>query len=256
MTTDIRYSAKYRRIFAEILPRFTINEIEPIFKQLGHQPENPLTVFDVGANMGFWSLALVRHSGPWIGKMHLFEPMPGNLERIESVRSDGLYGDNADNITINRFALSDTEGTVDIHFENDVTGFASIDSATVHLMARSVDLPRHLSIETQTLDAYCAAHDIGRIDILKIDVEGHEMAVLKGAQRMLSEKRIRCIVYEIGPHQMVRREFYKDFFDFFVALGYDNYRYRDHGWAPVKIGRYLSSLEQFDQVCMRMAVLP
>lgn len=256
MRADLRYSPKYRRLFAETLPRFQINEIEPIFKQLGHTPDTPLTVFDVGANTGTWSLALTQHSGPWIGPLHLFEPMPGNLKKIEELRADGLYGENAAAMTINPFALSDSCGTVDIHFENDVTGFASIDSATVHLLARNVDLPRHQTIETRTLDSYCDERGIDRIDILKIDVEGHELAVLKGAKRMLAEKRIRCIVYEIGPHQMVRREYYKDFFDFFAGLDYDNYRYRDHGWAPVKIARYLSSLEQFDQVCMRMALLP
>jgi len=256
MTSDLRYSKKYRKLYAEAIPRYTINEVEPIFKQIGHTHKTPLTVFDVGANVGGWSLALIQHSAPWIGPMHLFEPMPGNLKQLKIAMADGLYGPNLKNMILNRFALSDTKGTSVINFENDVTGFASIGSSIVHLLARNVKLPRKLNIQTETIDAYCAANEIDRIDILKIDVEGHEMSVLKGAKRMLAEKRIGCIIYEIGPHQMTRREFYKDFFDFFEDLGYENFRLRENGWAPVKIASYMSSLEQFHYVCMRMAVLP
>ncbi|OAN69009.1 hypothetical protein A8B82_04900 [Sulfitobacter sp. EhC04] len=256
MGQDIRYGPKYRRLFAETLPRFQLLEIEPIFKEIGYSPDTPLRVFDVGANTGTWSLALLQHSAPWIGTIHMFEPMPGNRNKIKELMQDGLFGDHKDQVTINGFALSDKAGKVEINFENDVTGFASIDSKLVHLPMRNQALDRTLTVETQRLDDYCEANGIEEIDILKIDVEGHELAVLKGAERMFAEGRIRVVAYEIGPHQMSRRDFYKDFFEFFEGHGYANYRYREAGWKPALIPAYMSSLEKFDQVCMRMAIAP
>jgi len=254
MPLDIRYSDKYRRIFAEIVPRFQLLEIEPIFKEIGYKHDVPLTVVDVGANSGIWSLALLQHSGPWIGKVHMFEPMEGNLSVIRDVLKDGLYGEHVDKLVINEYALSETKGSVDIHFENDVTGLASIDGEVSYLPMRNVLLGRKRSIKTDRLDSYCAEHGIETIDILKIDVEGHELSVLKGAENLFRENRIRAVAYEIGPHQMARREFYKDFFEFFRQYGYENLRYRESGWKAMPIPEYRSSLEQFDNVCMRMAI--
>ena len=253
MTPELRYSDKYRRIFAEIVPRFQLLEIDPIFKEIGYAPETPLTVVDVGANGGIWSLALLHHSGPWVDKIHMFEPMEGNLAAIRDVMKDGLYGEHADKLVINEYALSESKGSVEIHFESDVTGLASIDSATAHFPMRNIQLERTRAIQTDRLDTYCADNGIETIDILKIDVEGHELSVLKGAENLLREKRIRAVAYEIGPHQMARRDFYKDFFEFFNQYGYTNLRYREPGWKALPIPEYRSSLEQFDNVCMRMA---
>lgn len=254
MTPQLRYSNKYRRTFAEIVPRFQLLEIEPIFKEIGYTHETPLTVVDVGANGGIWSLALLQHSGPWIGKIHMFEPMEGNLASLRQVMKDGLYGEHVDKLVINEYALSDDKGSVEIHFENDVTGLASIDSGTAHFPMRNIPLDRTRSIKTDRLDTYCAENGIESIDILKIDVEGHELAVLKGAENLFRENRVKAVAYEIGPHQMARRDFYKDFFEFFEQYGYTNLRYREPGWKAMPIPEYRSSLEQFDNVCMRMAV--
>jgi len=121
---------------------------------------------------------------------------------------------------------------------------------------RNQPLQKTRSIKTETIDAYCQRNGIDNIDIFKIDVEGHELAVLKGAKEMLRTQRIRAVAYEIGPHQMAGREFYKDFYDFFDEMGYRNLRYREAGWKAAPITEYTSSLEKFDQVCMRMAVRP
>lgn len=252
---DVQYSPAYRKLFAEHIPRFQLLEIEPIMKRFGHAPSRPLRVFDVGGNTGGWSIALVRHSGPWIGEIHMFEPMPGNLAKIEDAKRDGLFSGCPD-IRVCPFALSDRNGSVTVHYENDVTGLASIDNDNAMLPARNVTLAKTLEAETRTLDSYCEANGVDRVDILKIDVEGHEMSVLKGAERMFKERRIGIVAYEIGPHQMQRREFYRDFFNFFAGHGYQNHRYRENGWSTMPIRAYRPSYEKFDQVVMRMAVHP
>lgn len=252
---DVQYSAKYRRLFSEHVPRFELLEIEPIMKHIGHEPKQPLRVFDVGGNTGGWTISLLRHSGPWIGEVHMFEPMPGNRAKLDEAMSDGLFSGKA-SIKICPFALSHEAGSVTIHYENDVTGLASIDNSDAMMPARNISLNKTMEIETRTLDAYCTEHSIDRIDILKIDVEGHELSVLKGAERMFGEKRIGVVAYEIGPHQMQRREYYRDFFEFFATHGYQNHRYRENGWSTMAIKVYRPAFEKFDQVVMRMAVHP
>ena len=54
-----------------------------------------------------------------------------------------------------------------------------------------------IEVETQTLDTFCETKGIADIDILKLDVEGAELNVLKGATRKLTEKRIRLILAEV-----------------------------------------------------------
>lgn len=252
---DIRYTPRFRRLFAERIPHFQLLEIEPIMKRIGHAPERPLTVFDVGANAGGWTIALLLHSGPWIGAVHMFEPLPANRARIEEARRHGLFPGSAA-VELSPLALSDSAGRTTIHFETEASELASIDNAEALLPGRTVALAEALSIETQTLDAYCAGHDIDRIDILKIDVEGHELAVLRGAERMFREQRIGVVAYEFGPHQIGRREFFRDFFQFFERHGYQNHRYRENGWATMPIRDYRPALESFGQVVMRMAVHP
>jgi len=53
-------------------------------------------------------------------------------------------------------------------------------------------------VECETLDAFCSRLGVNRIDILKIDTEGHEMAVLRGASQMLSMHRVQFIYVEFN----------------------------------------------------------
>jgi hypothetical protein len=54
------------------------------------------------------------------------------------------------------------------------------------------------TVQVTTLDAFCNRERIASIDILKTDTEGYDARVLSGARRMLSEKRIHCVVSEVG----------------------------------------------------------
>jgi hypothetical protein len=54
-----------------------------------------------------------------------------------------------------------------------------------------------IEVETQILDSFCETEGISDIDILKLDVEGSELNVLKGATQKLTEKRIRLIFTEV-----------------------------------------------------------
>ena len=62
----------------------------------------------------------------------------------------------------------------------------------IHLTQKEVE------VDVTTIDSYCQKQNIKSIDILKIDVQGNEINVLKGAKQMLKEKRIKLIFTEIS----------------------------------------------------------
>ena len=69
------------------------------------------------------------------------------------------------------------------------------------------------SVATRIVDSICDEHGIGRIDLLKLDVEGAEIDALRGADRMLTEHRIGLIQFEYGLPAMGARVYLRDFYN-------------------------------------------
>ncbi|MFZ9888828.1 MAG: FkbM family methyltransferase [Myxococcota bacterium] len=88
-----------------------------------------------------------------------------------------------------------------------------------------------LTVQTRTLDDFCAEHGVERIDLLKIDTEGHELRILDGARRMLAEKRIRALQFEFNEMNVASRSFLKDFIE--RLPGHHLFRLLPTGLLPV-----------------------
>jgi hypothetical protein len=73
-----------------------------------------------------------------------------------------------------------------------------------------------------TLDSFCFENNITQIDLLKMDTEGNEFAILEGAKRMLAERRIKAIHFEFGGSNIYSRVFMRDFFT--TLSDYELYR--------------------------------
>lgn len=95
----------------------------------------------------------------------------------------------------------------------------------------------------QTLDRYCETADIAYIDFMKVDVEGHELEVFKGAMTLLRQKRIGMIQFEYGGCNIDARTLLKDFIEFFEALDYDLYKV--FATELRRVPRYDQRLENF-----------
>ena len=94
-----------------------------------------------------------------------------------------------------------------------------------------------------TLDDYCGREDIGQIDLVKIDVEGHELSVLKGSTRMLSQGRIKRIQFEYGGTFIDARILLKDMFEFLTP--YNLLLYKIYPEEIKFVERYDQRLESF-----------
>lgn len=130
------------------------------------------TFFDIGANVGYYSILASRLVGP-AGKIAAFEPLVRNLSYLHR----HVELNRADNIRLLPFALSS---------ENTILSFSTgPNSAMGHL---ELNGGGDVLVPTVTLDEI--AERLGLIpDVMKMDVEGAEMEVFRGAERILSEAR-------------------------------------------------------------------
>jgi FkbM family methyltransferase len=81
-----------------------------------------------------------------------------------------------------------------------------------------------VTVPVVALDGFCGARGIGQVSLLKVDTEGHEMAVLRGAERLLAEQRIQAVVVECEFHRHPE-EPHGDFFEIHRLLDGCGYRF-------------------------------
>lgn len=141
-------------------------------------------VFDVGANLGLLSLLTAKLVGP-AGHIHAFEPNPELCRLFEAT----VLHNSLTNVTLHPFALGASEGSLNLHIPTSNSGAASlIHTSRPDTYVRSVPVKR--------LDDVTFQEPILKIALLKIDVEGFELEVLKGAQRILENIHPETILFE------------------------------------------------------------
>lgn len=153
-----------------------------------------MTVFDVGAHIGGLTTLFSKLVGD-SGAVHAFEPTAAAFNQLRAA----LAGESVSNVFASECAVSDRPGIVRLHcYEGPFQAFNTM--AVRPLADYGVDAgPVRLDkTEATTLDLYCSASLVTRIDLLKIDVEGAELQVLRGAEAMLAARRIGCIAFEFG----------------------------------------------------------
>lgn len=135
---------------------------------------------DIGANIGVFSLMAAKRLGD-DGMVHAFEPVSQSFERLKA----NLALNPHLRIVAHRVGLSDHGGTATIY----VPLHNNLGMASLHPFD---DPAKTESIALSTLDEQVAVLGLARIDIVKIDVEGHELSVLKGGRQSL--ERFRPVV--------------------------------------------------------------
>lgn len=188
--------------------------------------ESPV-VFDVGANVGDYTQLVLRH----VARARVYAVEPSRVAYDELVRNVGSHGQ----VKTFRLGLSDSERTVTLHSYTadgqETTLLSSIDPRLPTQVVR-VEMAAVEEIEVRTLDRLCESENVGRIDFLKLDVEGHEPAILRGARGLLDSGRVRLIQFEFGPANIYSRTY---FYDFWTLLSprYDIFRIIPKGLVAV-----------------------
>ena len=134
------------------------------------------TVIDVGANLGSWTLGAALAVGP-AGRVIAVEPVPHVAEGLaRSVEINRFRW-----VTVLRNACSDRIGEIAFSVERDNT----VGSRSGLMPSDEKRTFQHITVPAVTLDSVVAAQQLSRVDVIKIDVEGFEEAVLKGATETL-----------------------------------------------------------------------
>lgn len=190
------------------------------------------TVFDVGANKGLWSRALLQRSENRVTSIHAFEPSQVNIDAISAI--------NDPRITIVSKAVSSSSGRATLYSDSPGSGLASLTKRDLDFLNIDMTLREH--IDVITLDAYAEECGIDRIDFLKLDIEGHELDAMHGADRLFRAGCIRALAFEFGGCNIDTRTYFKDFYNFLTPLGFRIWRITPFG-KPFSITRYRESHE-------------
>ncbi len=194
-------------------------------------------VFDVGANVGEWSLYALQVE-PSI-QLFSFEPLP-------LIYSD-LKGKLAKytNAEVFNLALSDRSGKANFCYYDETYDFSGLSGFFVREVLKADHKPpKIIRVDQLTLPDFCLEHNIDKIDFLKIDAEGAESMIIKGAREMIESQLITAIQFEYGGCYIDAKATLKEIYDLFVECDYAVFRIMPNGL--IRIAQWGDHLEDFD----------
>jgi FkbM family methyltransferase len=127
-------------------------------------------------------------------------------------------------LRVQRAALSNSEGRRPLYIVGELAGVNSF-----HLPHGMTAL-RSEHVDVTTVDQFASVAGIDDIDIMKVDAEGEDMAVLEGAHRTLTARRIGVLQFEYNHRWIGARCFLKDAFDLLLGCGYGLGKLTGAGW--------------------------
>lgn len=175
-------------------------------------------LLDVGANSGDWTArALGSRRAPHDVHVHAFEPSQATRSKLSSrFMEDGR-------VTVHPYALSEAEG--DANFYSNAAG-----SGTNSLSPTSGALEAVVSVST--IDRFLARTRIDAVSMVKIDTEGFDFLVLKGAEQSLRRGAIDIVQFEYNWRWLLNHACLRDVFDLISG-------------KPYRLGKLVGSAVEF-----------
>ena len=177
--------AKFQKDYEERFAKELINSIQPGY-----------TVWDIGANVGFYTIQFAERTGN-SGTVIAFEPQEEAVAKInDKLKSNGL-----ENCQVIKCALSDFEG--EAAFSN-----SGVEANTTGSLVdvEKTDSEHSLTLVTK-VDSALGQFQLALPNVTKIDVEGYEIEVLRGGQQVFSSKESRHIFVEVHFTRLDQRGF-------------------------------------------------
>jgi FkbM family methyltransferase len=169
-------------------------------------------VIDVGANVGRWSSSMLiaaRRAGRLDDiQLHAFEPSSYTFALLSEALDGHL-------VRLHRAALCEQPGTAALYVIAPGAGTNSLHAPPGSEIGGSTE-----DVVTTTLDSYVDQIGLDHVTLVKIDTEGHDLAVLRGARALFSKHRISVAQFEYNHRWVYARAFLRDAFELLEPLGY------------------------------------
>lgn len=211
-----------------------------------------MIAFDVGANIGDYSIFLSQLVGD-SGKVYSFEAASNTFKNLQ----ERLYQAECNNIRTFQNAVFSENTQIEFNeFPEDFSVWNSIGKPQMlnpYGSGEYVPIVKTEIVEAISLDSFCKENHIENIDYLKVDVEGAESDVFKGAIGLLNAKAIKFIQFEISQKMLegLNRSA-KSSFDILIANGYECHKITNTG----DIGETVSDSNAFYENYIAFPALP
>lgn len=187
---------------------------------------------DVGGNVGHYTNELKNQFE--YSEIHVFEPSTKNFQILKN------KFEKLPNIHLNNVGLSDKNFGSVLYANESGSGLGSLTKRNLDHFNMSFEHQEEIQL-VKFSDYWTKNGKADIIDFMKIDVEGHEMGVLKGVGDLIT--KIRLIQFEFGGCNIDTRSFFQDFWYFFSKQNFDVYRITPVGLYKIK--KYREAYEVF-----------
>ncbi len=181
-------------------------------------------IFDIGANKGQYANLIdsIFHGN---AKIYSFEP--GKITYSELLKNTSQIK----NIERYNLGFGSAGKKEYLYYDEAGSGLASVYKRQLEHVNKK--FAQKETVRIKKLDDFCEENKIKNIDLLKIDVEGHELEVLKGAKNMLEKKAIKAIQFEFGGANIDSRTYFQDFY-YLLKNTYKIYRILQNSLYEIK----------------------
>jgi FkbM family methyltransferase len=193
-----------------------VGKFEPEIHLIPYLADKEKISIDIGANWGIYTSQMLKHSK----KCLAFEPIPELAKLLKRTFKK--------RIVVESVALSDMNGEAQLKFPRKMTTRASIEQENNMNEYSEINV---ITVPKRKLDDY----DLEPVGLIKIDVEGHEEAVLHGAEAILRRDQPSLIVESEDRH---KKNSVTNIWKFLSELGYEGYFF---------LNGYLQKIEDFHQ---------
>lgn len=185
-------------------------------------------IFDVGANYGLASFSHFSQATKLDSKYFLFEP---NKKIVAALHSSNLLN-KAMNCSINECIVTEkSHGLSYLNIDKENSGASYVRSDAGDYRVKNV-----------SLDDYLQINDIESVDFMKIDVEGYELNVFKGAENALREGKIGAIIFEADSGHLSRTgASLQNLYDYLALYNYQVFHWRKHDFEQFQWNEFVCS---------------